>query len=54
MSVTDKKHPRMIHMGDRMYERIGEIGEELKISRAEVVRRAVELVMKDPEVIRNG
>ena len=54
MSVTDKKHPRMIHIGGRMWKRVSEIAKEMKISRAEVVRRAVEIVMKDPEVIRHG
>ncbi|KKK71410.1 hypothetical protein LCGC14_2914180 [marine sediment metagenome] len=52
MSVTDKKHPRMVHMGDRMYKRVSQIAKEMKISRAEVVRRAVEIVLKDPGVIK--
>lgn len=46
MSVTDKKHPRMVMMSDDLWERIGVRAKMLGISRAEYVRRSSEVSLR--------
>ena len=50
MSVTDKKHPRMVMMSDELWLRVGERAKALEMSRAEYVRRSILVALPPIEV----